>query len=514
MEDLDAVVDRDFLRKVDAIFVGFAAKFERYGVVNALVMGDLTDRRYDEITIRLSMRLDVPQDEQDIERCGPGHLHRLDRLRQQCQREFKAHRRAQLRSSSRLASVASSSSSPPPRGHLAQMGRGVAAAAQQPSAVDPEEAQGDPESDEQPSAEALRDAMLEAQEKAESLLTQAEEKAKQVQKFFGHADLDEVLESVSHAKFALTNIPQQSSHAAEALFSMNHAVAKVALWHVDDIINMPHSRLWLLNSSFALWRGATQKLAQMLDRSAEGVCTQYLRMQVLVEMAEKSERDCRDVLTWRAQCEVGTRSLRRRDDFLKRIHEAVEEAGIKLAQAESQAESRGVGLGFLQEPRFLQARVNAKTYLREAARNDKHGQKFISQQLMSHRLTVAKTFRGTFLSNCQRTAARRGRTRYQRPERTAGVMPEAVDEVNEDDEDYNWPWESEWAGSEWWTGEDVRGWPETSEDELNWWAPPASWGFNYMQVLPVDYRSSPSTTSVAIRPPVFRGSIRPPPGLA
>jgi hypothetical protein len=53
--------------------------------------------------------------------------------------------------------------------------------------------------------------------------------------------------------------------------------------------------------------------------------------------------------------------------------------------------------------------------LQSAACSTPLDQKFISQALHSHKKEVAKEFRVAFLSNCARTAARRGRARNQRP---------------------------------------------------------------------------------------------------
>ena len=48
-----------------------------------------------------------------------------------------------------------------------------------------------------------------------------------------------------------------------------------------------------------------------------------------------------------------------------------------------------------------------------------------AQRLHAHRAEVAQRFAGTFLSNCQRTAARRGRGRNQKPgTRTSPGVPE------------------------------------------------------------------------------------------
>jgi hypothetical protein len=60
---------------------------------------------------------------------------------------------------------------------------------------------------------------------------------------------------------------------------------------------------------------------------------------------------------------------------------------------------------------LLSGRVAALTFLQQAAAGGIPGQKFVSQALHAHRAEVAKRFPGTFLSNCQRTAARRGRDR-------------------------------------------------------------------------------------------------------
>jgi hypothetical protein len=99
----------------------------------------------------------------------------------------------------------------------------------------------------------------------------------------------------------------------------------------------------------------------------------------VVTAVKIAERKCRDVLVWRCQLSAGLGALGRRDLFLME--------------------------------------------LQSAACSTPLDQKFISQALHSHKREVAKEFPDVFMSNCQRTAARRpGGTAWPSKEHRQSMM--------------------------------------------------------------------------------------------
>ena len=134
------------------------------------------------------------------------------------------------------------------------------------------------------------------------------------------------------------------------------------------------------------------------------------------EALKIAERKCRDVLVWR--CQLASQlterfdGRQRRDCFLAKLHGAVVEARDTVSAWENGDLCFRAGL-----------------YLQAVAAGGHAGQLYVSQALHAHRAEVAKRFPGAFLSNCQRTAARRGRTRNQRGQRT---RPETTPEDEAD----------------------------------------------------------------------------------
>ena len=152
---------------------------------------------------------------------------------------------------------------------------------------------------------------------------------------------------------------------------------------------------------------------------------------------EEVERKCRDVLAWRCQLGVVWRipgetcprraRVARRESFLAILQAALVSATDAMAAAASSAAATASSAA----PPGLSGRDAALAFLRDAAAGGKPGERFVSQLLHAHRAEVANRFPATFLSNTQRTAARRGRTRNQKPgARTSPGVPEETTEVS------------------------------------------------------------------------------------
>jgi hypothetical protein len=106
-----------------------------------------------------------------------------------------------------------------------------------------------------------------------------------------------------------------------------------------------------------------------------------------------AENKVRDVMVWQCQLIVGEEGFSNRDRFMEQLYEIVREAARSLNGSEA------ANLGRTALPFLLGAQEKGN---------------FESQVMHSHTAEIKSRFRNTFPSNCQRTAARRGRARNRK----------------------------------------------------------------------------------------------------
>ena len=301
---------------------------------------------------------------------GPGHYHSLDELRKQCRAEVKAQNKIKNRR------VAGPPGLVPPG--LAPPGLAPPAIAHQGITTIPDARAALAAGAEEPSAEALQDATSEAEDMAVILFAAAEALLCSLYPLFATAQdarfLHPLIEILQHARDMVTSPSHGTAEAVEAVACAIYLAA-----------HFPKGSRW--------W-----------------------------EALLKVERKCRDVLVWRTQLLLGPGNLRRRDSFLIILEAAAVAAHDAASAAVESLKSNPNNL-------TLCGRVAALPELQRASAGGVLAQKYISQALHAHRAEVAARFPGTFLSNCQRTAARRGRTRKCMPKKVMPTILEAEAEA-------------------------------------------------------------------------------------
>ena len=236
------------------------------------------------------------------------------------------------------------------------------------------------------SYETLVSATIKMQRSTEHILPATANRVHQVLQSMHQGHLAAVLESITWAKCLLT-MSAASSNAVEALCCTKHVVVLMSKYRTDH---------WIVASAFAAW-------------SKRVIPAEVLCMPMLMVMADASERNCRDLLTWRVQCDVALDKIDIRDQFLLMLHESV-----ALAMSNLQVDVSPT-----------QTRVAALYYLQDSVATTPHAD-FVSRIMHSHRATVSKILPITFLSNCQCTGRKRKARGVQREHRVLPVQNQTV----------------------------------------------------------------------------------------
>ena len=370
---------------------GLGSILALHGYLTSEQLGTSSNNRYQQLLALIPQkRVDVPEDLKDPNRYSVGHLDSLDKLRIEARAEVQRSWRAQAQRYNGVSEAARASAKARARSHDGQIR--VRTAAPFTALTNLTETEAETETDftaaetgaeteagaepeAEPSREDLEDATREAEQKADDLLA-----------------------------------------TAEAVVRAVHTVAAESLRHARGLLDLTSSGT--AEAAFAL--GCTGHAVNQFPQRPHGQPQCPLR-----EALEAAERKCRDVLVFRCQLRC---PLRRRGLFLDELQTAT------LAARDNAAAQSAPSSSSSAHPPIRSAAADAAAaalpILSLAASGGEPGQKWVSQAMNAHRKEVANNFPGTFLSNCQRTAARRGRTRNQRLRQ--GSQPEANPQADQD----------------------------------------------------------------------------------
>jgi hypothetical protein len=344
---------------------GLGQVFENMGIVTSEQLGQMTDQNYHRATQFIpQQRIGYPEDLGDRSLYGVGHLSSLEVLRRQCQTELLRARRTEEAAPEPVVSS-------PQRGRgssSAQRGRGRrgSSSAQRGRGNSPT------------GRNSLREAEL-----ADARTDTHEELAEPPSKEPAEPPrLEEVMDEVVKVERELVKMIEETNTGRRNVDSvLEHSIKRIR-----ESGHQVAAACEVLGCINHLWRRkeGDEKQKQKLN---------------------DCENQARDVMAWRCQLNVFG-DFGDRGAFLDDLNR-----GLLLAArnvVESINKDAKTALCFLYEAAFG---------------NHEEKQKFVSQALHSHRAVVANKFPAAFLSNCQRTAARRGRARNQRPAQRPAQRP-------------------------------------------------------------------------------------------
>ena len=364
MPRLAVPAEWDLAERVDQIpgCAGLGAIISQMGVKTSEQLGQMSDFRYQEMLAHIPQkRKGEPLDMKDRTRWGVGHISNLDVLRKQTRAEVLVReRKAQSDAAGSSSEPAMSTSYVTDRQTSAKVrawsrdrSRGRQAWSRDRSGGR-SAAQAGAEHDAEPSTEALKDAMQEAEAMLDSSLAAAEAAV---------AGLSLPLhvpcaQSLAHARHLLAKPGHRTAHAAEALGCTAHAV----------------------------------------DRFRRFSSTTFPRKAI-----DAADRKCRDMLVWRCVHLLGPSNLHDRDAFIQELQHAAMAARDAAAAAVSSA--------------VLDLSAVVLPYLQLFVSDNGQCEQFVAHALMAHEKEVFQRFSVAFSSKSKiRPNNRRSSKQRLRPE--------------------------------------------------------------------------------------------------